>query len=160
MRRINRTLAAGFAALSLAMSGLAFAGGDDPPGDDHGNGISRGGPGVGSSSHIGTFHGAEASTRALLAALHTRLAITTAQETAWQAFANAVTGEAADADVQNSHTAAFTTSVDAFNARATALRRQADDAAAVATAFSTLYNQLGAAQRAILDQYFAHGGPL
>lgn len=153
-------MAGSVAAVSLAMSGAVLAAGDDPPGDDHGNGIGRGGAGVGSSNHIGSFHGAEAASRALLSTLHNRLGVTSSQEAAWQAFVTAIVAEAADADTQNSHTTAFTTAVDALNARAAALKKQSDDASAVAQSFSTLYAQLTTAQKAIVDLYFSRGGPL
>ncbi|HET9653594.1 MAG TPA: hypothetical protein VFP36_15450, partial [Usitatibacter sp.] len=81
-------------------------------------------------------------------------------DAAWQAFVAAVVAEAADADVQNSHPASFTTALDALNARAAALKKQSDDASAVATTFAALYAQLSTAQKAVVDQYFAHGGPL
>jgi hypothetical protein len=156
MNRAKVLLFASLASVALAMSASAFAEGAD----DHGNGIGRGGAGVGSSNHTGTFHGAEAATRALLGALHTRLAITSSEEAAWQAFVAATVAEATDADVQNSHEASFTTAGDALNARASALRHQADDATAVAQTFATLYSQLTTTQRALVDQYFTHGGPL
>jgi len=149
MRKINIAVAA-VLALSTA---TAFA----EPGN--GNGLGRGGPSTGAANHPGNFRGAEASTRALLAALHVRLGITASQETAWQAFANAVVAEVIDAESASNALAAAHNAVDALNASAAALRKQADDAAAVAQAFAALYNLLTASQRAIVDDVFAHGNP-
>lgn len=133
----------------LASAGLAFI----PAAHAEGNGLARGkGP-----NHIGTFPGSQAAVRALLAVLHQRLAITSAQESAWQAFADAVATQASDADGSLAQAGAVHGAVDALNLQATLLRKQADDAAAVAHAFSALYAVLTPAQRAIADDYFKEG---
>ena len=121
------------------------------------NGIGRG---IGTGIHLGNIQNTEGITRVLLGMLHARLAITAAQESAWQSFANAVIAEAADADTQILHPAATANAVDTVNARAAALRRQADDAAAVAQSFAALYAVLAPAQRALVDDYLKFGGLL
>jgi hypothetical protein len=153
MTRIKSLLAAGLACTCVGFAapvcgqGMGFGG--------NGNGIGRGAPGMGTAGHMATFRGAETATRALLSGLRTRLAITPSQEAAWQAFENAAIAEAADMDIQNMHRVApFTNAADALNYRASVMRRQADDATAVAVAFARLYDQLTAAQREILDDYF------
>lgn len=149
MTTIKLAAAAGLACLSLAFAISSNA---------QMHGIGRGGGGPGASSHMGSFRGAETATRAILAGLHTRLAITADQESAWQAFANATIAEAAHMDGQMAQAPiTVNNAVDAFNFRASVMRRQADDATAVAQAFAALYPVLTPAQRAILDDYFAHG---
>ncbi len=154
MERMKKIMVAAAATIAMTMSAAVLAD------DNHGNGIGRGGMGPGGPTHNGMFRGAQAASTALLAVLHARLDITSAQEAAWQAFASAVIAEAADADQQNAQAQSFTSAVDALNARAAALKKQSDDAAAVAAAFATLYGQLTTSQRAIVDQWFTHGGPL
>ena len=144
------TIAAG-ACLAAALAVLAPA-----HAESNGNGIMRRN---GSGHAPGFFHGAQAATRALLAVLHERLAITSAQEAAWQAFADAVVAQAADADAA-AQAAAPANAVDALNLQASVLHKQADDASTVAQAFTTLYAQLTPAQRAVVDSYFHQGGGL
>ena len=118
------------------------------------NGIARGSP---HGHQLGSFGGAQAVARALLGVLHQRLGITAAQEPAWQAFADAVATQAGDADTGLAQAGALNNAVDALNLQASVLRKQADDAAAVARTFTALYAVLTPAQRAITDSYFKAG---
>lgn len=142
----------GILATTLAYATVAFA----VPAHADGNNIGRGG--AGNPTHLGTFRGAEAASRALLMLLHTRLAITASQESVWKPFADAVIHEAADADAQLAHPPSASNAADALTQRAAALEQQANDAIAVAQAFSALYAALTPAQRKLVDDYFAHGG--
>lgn len=92
-----------------------------------------------------------------LAGLHTALAIAPEQETAWLAFASAVTDQAADMQ-------AFRTQI-LQPAAATAPERAAlaqqfmaqrlESMSAVSASMSALYSQLTPAQRVLLDQGYA-----
>jgi hypothetical protein len=147
MQHFERILAG-----ALACSALALA----MPAQADGNDIARGGTSAG--VHLGSFRGAEAASRMLLTLLHMRLAITASEETAWQAFATAVIHEAADADAQVAQPATAANAAEALAQRAAALGQQANDAAAVSQAFTALYGVFTPAQRALVDDYFAHGG--
>lgn len=147
---MNRIKAAAAACLACAVVAVAPA----VHAEGEGNGIGRSSaPG----RHMGTFHGAQAATRALLAALHDRLGITSAQEAAWTAFANAVMTQAADADGAAMQGATVANAVDALNLQATVLHKQADDATAVAQSFTALYALLTPSQRTLVNSYFEHG---
>jgi Domain of Unknown Function (DUF1520). len=146
MNRIRLAIAVCLAG-AVALAPAAYA-------EGNGNGIGRGAP---ATHHFGMFPGAQAATNALLAVLHKHLEITSAQETAWQAFANAVSAQAADADGGASQAGAVHSAVDALNLQATVLRKQAEDAAAVAQTFTALYAVLTPAQRAVADAYFKEG---
>lgn len=156
MKRMHALLAATMAAISLAGAAPACAQMWGGPG----NGLGRGFPGMGmGSGRMGTFHDAATATRGMLDALHARLALAPDQETLWQAFVTAAIAEANDMDDMHDDMFAAMqgTAADRMTARAQIMRERADDAAAVAQAFSAFYNSLTTAQRAIADEFLGRG---
>ncbi len=97
--------------------------------------------------------------QACLSALHTQLAITAAQEAAWQVFASAVAEQARGMlrfEQQVLQTPA--TVLQRATQFAQFMQQRADDAAAIAQALGGLYAVLSPGQQALFNGYFAWGG--
>jgi hypothetical protein len=93
-----------------------------------------------------------------LQSLRDRLAVTSAQAPAWNAFVDAVLNQSRDMQAQMSQMAQAPTSApDRMDKMASMMRRGADGMASVAQALRRLYGQLDPNQRAIVDQEFSRG---
>jgi hypothetical protein len=92
-----------------------------------------------------------------LAALHTALAITPEQESAWLAFANAVTDQAADMQAFRTQIVQPTTATAPERAALAAqfMAQRLESTSALSASMSALYAQLTPAQRVLLDQGYA-----
>lgn len=92
-----------------------------------------------------------------IAALQARLAITTAETPAWDAFAQTMRDNAAATDalfVQRAQTAASMNAVQNMQSYAQVARAYADNTQKLADAFGTLYGQLSPAQKQTADLLF------
>jgi len=101
----------------------------------------------------------DAAVQACLSALHTQLAISSTQEAAWQAFADAVVEQSRQMlqfQQQVSQTSA-TAPVRAAQ-YADFMQQRAQDAAAISAAVGALYATLDPAQVDLFNRYFAWGG--
>ncbi len=90
--------------------------------------------------------------------LHDALAVTPEQETAWLAFANAVTDQAADMQSFRTQMWQTTTATTAPQRAALAqqfMEQRLESVSAVSSSLAALYAQLTPTQRAILDQGYA-----
>ena len=93
-----------------------------------------------------------------LSQLHTQLAITSAQEAAWQAFADTLVQQAQEMVQFRQHVLqAPATAPQRVAQYAQFMLERAQDAAAISEAVSALYATLSPTQEALFDEYFAWG---
>lgn len=91
---------------------------------------------------------------ARLSAMHAQLAITAEQQPAWDAFAAAVRQQAQDMHAaRQAMWQSTANAAERMTQRAQIMQRRAAGSAVVAQAFTTLYAQLGADQRARADAF-------
>jgi hypothetical protein len=167
MKIVHALLIAAVAALSLATASAQTYGG--LPGGCRGMGC---GAGYGPGSHMGYGPGygpgpgygygdATVVTQARLDALRTRLQITTVQEGAWQALANAMLQQATRTD--QARTRLFDSTGNAAERmmlRAELMSLEADAFEMVAHAFGALYAILTPEQRVVVERQWGFGmGP-
>ncbi len=152
MKTMHRISAALLAAASLglvAAQAQPFGGGPGfGPGGGYGPGMMGRGPG-------GPWGDPATAAQNRLGALHTQLDITSAQEAAWQAFANAVNAQAQQMQQFRNRmlqSAPTTNAADRMALHAQFMQQRAQGAAATSQAFSALYAALTPEQRALLDQ--------
>ena len=115
------------------------------------------GPGMMGRGPRGAYGDPTAAAQARLTNLHTQLGITSAQESAWQAFANAVTEQAQQMQQFRSQmlqSGTTLTTPDRMTQHAQFMQQRAQGASTVAQAMTALYAALSPDQRTLLDQSF------
>ena len=101
----------------------------------------------------------DAAVQACLSGLHSQLGISSTQEAAWQAFADAVVEQARQMlQFQQQVSQASATAPARAAQYADFMQQRAQDAAAISVAVSALYATLDPAQVDLFNRYFAWGG--
>ncbi len=171
MKRIHILTAAAVVAASLGlvaaseaqMMGPGFGYGPGSgygPGAGYGPGMGHGmgygmGPGYFAPNGVGD---PAANAEARLTALHTQLGITSAQESAWQAFATAMTQQWQQMQTFHDQMVQSTASApERFTLMSGFMQARLAAMAGVQQALTELYGVLTPEQRAVVDQQFARG---
>jgi Spy/CpxP family protein refolding chaperone len=163
MKRIYSVAAGLVAGVALAVAAVTYAqpfGGMGPgagpgmgPGYAHGMGM---GPGHGPMANVDptTF------VTSRLADFKTQLKITTDQDAAWQAFADAAKQQATGMQAMRAQMQAGSgTAPERMALRASAMQQRAEGMTAMSKAFNALYAALTPEQKTIADQHFGTLGP-
>ena len=155
MKRIPPLVAGIVAGAALAVAAVTYA----QPFGGMGYGM---GPGMGMGPGHGPMAGVDPAAMAdsRLSDLKSQLKITTAQEAAWQAFANAMKQQASTMQAIRAQMQQSTgTAPERMAQRTAAMQQRSDGMAAVSNAFNALYTALTPEQKAIADQNFGMMGP-
>ena len=155
MKRIHAVVAGLVAGVSLAVAGVTYA--QPYGGMEHGSG-----PGMSMGHGHGPMAGVDpaATIDSHLGDLKAQLKITTAQEAAWQTFANAAKQQATTMQAMHAQMQQGTgTAPERMAQRATAMQQRAAAMVTVASALKDLYAALTPEQKTIADQHFDMMGP-
>jgi Spy/CpxP family protein refolding chaperone len=161
MKRIYSVAAGLVAGVALAVAAVThaqpFAGMGPGAGPGMGPGYAHGmGPGHGPAANVDPAAMADAR----LADFKARLKITSDQDAAWQAFADAARQQAAGMLAMRAQMlAAGGTASERIAQRASAMQQRAEGMTAMSKAFSALYAVLTPEQKTIADQHFSTIGP-